>query len=114
MKTGNGDFIRSCFETIVLAVIIGFLTVWAAKAESNLNFDVLNGLFTPTQAERFFEVGREKIEREVEILNHPERYLSDDLLEIDPTLIEQMDRNRELPNFGRENAPFQLFLDTNY
>ena len=111
MKTDNRNFVFSWFNTLLVAAVIGFLTVWAVKAENNIDFDVVDGLFTPTQADLFFEVGRGKIEREVEIFNHPERYLSDDLLKIDPEIIEQMDRSRKLPDFSQENAPFRLFID---
>ena len=111
MKTINKSFICNSLETLLFAVFIGILAIMAAKAEGNFDFDVLNGLFTPTQASRFFEAGREDFAREVEIFNHPERYLSDDLLQIDPEIIEQMDRSREFPDFTQENVQFQLFQD---
>ena len=111
MKTSNKSLIHSSLETLLLAIVMGILTAWAAKAEDNFNFNVLNGLFTPTESERFFQAGREDFEREVEMFNHPERYLSDDLLKINPELIEQMDRSREFPDFSQESIQFQLFLD---
>ena len=111
MKTNNKDFVFSWLNTLLVAVIMGFLTVLAVKAESNFNFDVLNGLFTPTQSERFFQAGRENFEREVEIFNHPERYLEDDLLHIDPKLIEQMDLPREKLDFSQEDVKVRLLFD---
>ena len=111
MTTDNRNFVRSCWETLLVATTIGFLTVFAVKAESNLNFDGLNGLFTPTQSERFFQAGREDFEREVEIFNHPEHYLSDDILQIDPALIEQMNQNKSYPDLDWENSPYELQID---
>ena len=111
MKTPNKNFFCGSLETLLLAVVIGLLAVWAVKAEDSFNFDVLNGLFTPTQSERFFQAGKKYFEREVEIFSHPERYSKDDMLHIDPELIEQMDRSREFLDFEREDAEWQLLLD---
>lgn len=97
MKTNRKSLAVNCFNTLVLAVIIGILTAIAAKAQDHLNFELLNGLFTPTESERFFQAGREDFEREIAILNHPERYLSGDVLQIDPKIIKQMNQ-LELPS----------------
>ena len=86
MTTDNRNFVRSCWETLLVATTIGFLTVFAVKAESNLNFDGLNGLFTPTQSERFFQAGREDFEREV-------------------------DQNKSYPDLDLENSPQKLQID---
>lgn len=111
MKTDNRDFRFSWLNTLLLAIVIGLLAVFAAKAESNLNFDALNGLFTPTQSERFFQAGRADFEREVEIFNHPELYLRDDLLQIDPELIEQMDRYNSAVDFKLNDGEYELYRD---
>ena len=111
MKTSNKSFFYGSLETLLLAVAIGILAVLAVKAEDSFNYDVLNGLFTPTQSDRFFQAGREDFEREVEFFNHPERYFKDDLLHIDPELIEQMNLPKEKPDFDREDAKWQLLLD---
>lgn len=111
MKTNNRNFVRNCWETLLVAAIIGFLTIFAVKAESNLNFDALNGLFTPTQSERFFQAGRADFKREVEIFNHPELYLRDDLLQIDPELIEQMDRYNSAVDFKLNDGEYELYRD---
>ena len=111
MKADNREFVFSWFNTLLVAVIIGLLTVLAANAENNFDFDMLNGLFSPRQSERFFQAGREDFEREVEIFNHPERYLRDDLLHIAPELIEQMDRSREFSDFSQEKSQFKLLFD---
>ena len=66
------------------------MSIAIASAQAQTNSPVIDGLFTPTQSQRFFEAGREGFTREVEILNYSEDYLGEDLLQIDPALIEQM------------------------
>lgn len=112
MKADDRNFVFSWFNTLLLATIIGFLTVIAAKAENDLNFDALNGLFTPTQSEKFFQAGREDFEREIKFFNHPERYLREDLLKIDSELIEQMNQIQPDSEFDTHDAQYQLFPDT--
>jgi hypothetical protein len=109
MKT-NKNFVQSCLETFLLALIIGVLGVLAAKAEGNIDVQALNGLFTPTEATRFFQASREDFEKEVEIFNHSERYLRDDLLQINPELIEQMDRFGQSVDFSHQNGEYELYL----
>ena len=113
MKTNNSNlnFFSNSFNTLLLAVALGMLVVVAAKAESNFNFDVLNGLFTPTQSERFFQAGREDFEREIDIFNHPELYPSEDLLQIDPELVGQMNRLGHSVDFKLENGEYELHRD---
>ena len=111
MKADNKNFVFSWFNTLLVAVIIGFLAVTAAKAENNLDFDALNGLFTPTQSERFFQEGRENFEREVEILSHPEQYLWNDSLQIDPELLEQMNDKQTL-DLKFENSQYRIDRDS--
>lgn len=111
MKADNRDFRFSWFNTLVVAVVIGLLAVVAAKAENNFNFDLISGLFTPTQSERFFQAGREDFEREVAIFNHPELYLRDDLLQISPAIAEQMDLFSKSGNFNLDKAEYELYLD---
>lgn len=111
MRTNNtSPFVFNWFNAIAVAIAIVIMAaIGTAKGQDY--YDVVDGLFTPKQSERFFQAGREDFEREVEILNHPERYLSDDLLQIDPEIIEQMDRSRKFPDFTQENVQFKLFLD---
>jgi hypothetical protein len=111
MKTSK-NFVQSCLETLLLAVVIGVLGVLAVKAQDNIDIDVqaLNGLFTPTEATRFFQAGREDFEREVEIFNHPERYLQADSLQISPELIEKMDRFGQFEDFNPQSGECELYL----
>lgn len=103
MKTTTSRFVFSWFNSLIVAIIIVILAA-ITTANAQTNFNLLDGLFTPRQSERFFQAGRENFEREVEIFNHPERYLRDDLLQIDPELIEQMKHPRQprnrLPNIS--------------
>ncbi len=75
-----------------------------AFAQSNvpsIDRSVLNGLYSPSSAERFFEEGRRKIEREVQILKNPERYKHKDILQnnaIDIKIIEE--RGETNPTFN--------------
>jgi hypothetical protein len=109
MKTSK-NFVQSCLETLLLTVVIGVLGVLAVKAEDNVDVQALNGLFTPTEATRFFQAGREDFAREVEIFNHSERYLRDDLLQINPELIEQMDRFGQSVDFPSQSGEYKLYL----
>ena len=111
MKTNNTGLIFNWFNSLVLAVAIVIVAaITTAKAQNS--FNIINGLFTPTQADRFFQAGREDFEQEVKIFIHPERYLRDDLLQIDPELIEQMDQPKQLTDFGGSNCQYKLYPDT--
>lgn len=107
----NKAFISNSLKTLLLALIIGLLAVMAAEANNSPNLDSLNGLFTPTQAEKFFQVGRENLEREIEIFAHPEKYLREDLLEIDPELMEQVNQGQFYSDFDWKNSPQKLHID---
>jgi hypothetical protein len=109
METGK-NFVQSCFETFLLAVVIGVLEILAVKAQDNVDFEALNGLFTPTESARFFQAGRVDFAREVEIFNHPERYLGDNLLQINPELIEQMNRFGQSMDFRSQRGEYELYL----
>ena len=114
MKTNNRDFEFSWVNTLVFAIVIGFLAVFTVRAESNFNLDPLNGLFTPTQSERFFQAGREDFEQEVKFFNYPELYLRDDLLQIDPEIIEQLNQPKSDRDFDRDAADYQLYPESSY
>ncbi|MEM6611943.1 MAG: hypothetical protein AAF652_06755 [Cyanobacteria bacterium P01_C01_bin.72] len=104
-------FIYDSLETLLIALIIGLLTVWVVKAENKLDAGVLNGLFTPTQSERFFETGRENFEREIQLFTYPEKYLRSDMLQIDTKIIEQMDRGQFNSDYDWDNSTHKLRID---
>ncbi|MGF1589312.1 MAG: hypothetical protein ACFCU7_08725 [Pleurocapsa sp.] len=110
MKTNASGFVFNWFNSWLLAIaMVIFAAITTAKAENYL--DVVNGLFTPTESERFFQAGRADFEQEIELFTHPERYRSKDLLQIDPELIEQMDRFKQLPSFELDNSQYELHRD---
>ncbi len=115
MKSNTTHFVFNWFNSLLVAIaIVVFAAIKTANAQSNLNVPshVLNGLFSPTQSERFFQAGREDFEREIAIFNDPERYLNGDLLRIDPELIEQMNQLQPPDDFGRGNFQYELHLDS--
>ncbi len=111
MKTNTTCLIFNWFNSLALAVALVILTaITTAKAQDS--FNMINGLFTPTQADRFFQVGRKDFEKEIERFNYPESYSGDDILQIDPELIEQMDRHQQIPDFPTSNSQYELYSDT--
>lgn len=112
MRTNNtSPFVFNWFNAVAVAIAI-VITAAIGTAKGQDYYDAINGLFTPTQAENFFQTGREDFEREIEIFNHPERYFKDDFLQIDPKLIEQMDRSRQQHNFKQNSFQHELYIDT--
>lgn len=67
---------------------------------------VLNGLHSPTAAERFFEQGKKRIERETKILINPQLYKREGILKnnIDNTkIIEQLEQTNPIINFPEDS-----------
>ena len=112
MKTNILHSVTNLFESLAIAIIIVLLSaVTTAKAQSNIpNIpnSILNGLFTPTAAQRFFEKGRTNFEREIDYLVNSDFYFNEDLLQIDPESRELMKETMPLANFKQDN-----FLDLN-
>lgn len=95
------------FSLIAIAVIVSTMTT--AKAQNNIPQveNTLNGLFSPTAAQRFFETGKIDFEREIDFVTDSENYFNSDILQLDEEelreLIEQIqqiqiDRNSFLDN----------------
>lgn len=83
-----------------IAVFISLLGTIAIEAQENppqLQNSAVNGLFTPTAAQRFYEAGIKDFERKADFLIHPERHLSENILQIDPELIRQIKQNKSFP-----------------
>ena len=115
MKTNTLHFVSffctSLAIAIALVIIGGMGTAKAQNAVPKLNQSVLNGLFSPTAAERFFEKGRRDIEREAEILSHPERYRREDILKIDRNdikTIEETEKTKKIYNSPEETPQQEL------
>ena len=113
MKT-NTHFVSLFYTSLATAitlVIFGAMgTVLAQNPTPNVN-EVLrdfnsNDLFTPTAADRFFEEGRLKMEREIEILAHPERYSGEGILQIntlDMEVINETGEKKPNSNFPEDH-----------
>lgn len=95
------------FQLLVKSAIgsagaVAIATFVSLTSSANLvkaqNFDaVINGLFSPTQSERFFQEGRRSFESEVEILTNSEDHFKDDILQITPELL----KPRQYPSYFR-------------
>ncbi len=106
MNTNKLNVVSSfCTSLAIALVIMGNISVAQAQNTAvppNLNDSSLNGLFTPTSADRFFEEGRLKFEREIEILTNPEDYYNGAILQIetiDMKVIDEMGETKTIPNF---------------
>lgn len=101
MKTNILRFVSFFSTSLAIAIVLVIISAMST-AEANNNTPVsrnlpdlhpsaLNGLFSPTASERFLEEGRHKLEREVDILTHPERYDREAILKIDTTKIKNIE-----------------------
>lgn len=91
-----------CIYGTLASIIVGAMDV--AFAESTVPIpdrSVLNGLYSPTASEIFFEEGKRKIERETKILVNPRRYKKEGILKnnIVDTKIEELEQENPILNF---------------
>ena len=77
-------------------------------AQTRVNLNSLNGLFTPTQSQRFSRAGRERFEREIKIFSNPDKYFNNDLLTIDTAAIEQMKTPHPSSIFNSDPLQYEL------
>ena len=116
MKTNTLHFISFFGTSLLIAIFLVIIAaIGTAKAQNtlpNFNQSALNGLFTPTAADRFFEQGRRNLEREAEILAHPERYYREDILQTNTIDIKIIDETGEkIPIDDYLEDPAQPELD---
>ena len=120
MKTNNLNLVFSWFNTLIVAIaIIVVPTIATAEGQHSsvminglsIPNNVTDGLFTPTESQRFFQAGREYFEREVEIFTFPERYLEGGLLRLEPKLNEQIDLLQLSNNLNSENIDLKQDLE---
>lgn len=96
-----------CICGTFASVIVGAMD--AAFAESTVpipNQSVLNGLYSPTASERFFEQGKNKIERETKILVNPQRYKKEGILKnniVNSRIIEELEQENPILNFPEDS-----------
>jgi hypothetical protein len=79
-------------SALVLSVIVLGIAISpilkAQPVRGNLQTQqVLPGLFTPTNSQRFFEAGRNQFEREIQNLRERDNYAPEDLLQINPEVL---------------------------
>ena len=115
MKTNTVHSISILCQALAIAIFLVIVSaVGTAKAQNtrpNVNQSSLNGLFTPTSADRFFKQGREQMEREIEILANPEDYLSGNILQIntiDMKIIDETGETQPVPNFPEYSPQNQM------
>lgn len=115
MKTNNLHSIAIFCNSLAIATFLVIVSAMGtAKAQNtlpNVNQSTFNALFTPTAADRFFEVGREQMEREAEILANPERYYDANLLQIqtiDINMINELGETEPIPNFSEDSPQNHL------
>ena len=80
-------------------------TAKAQEAVSMPNQSLLNGLYSPTASERFFEEGKKKIERETKILVNPKLDRREGILKnnIVNNRIEQLEETNPILNFPKDS-----------
>ena len=120
MKTNNLHFAVNLIESVFIAVVLVLITAIAtAKAQDsspripNSN-PTLNGIFSPTAADRFFEAGREDFAKEIDFLRDSDKYFNDDLLKFDEELIEQMQKTKPFPDSELDNVKISKSVFTGY
>ncbi len=104
MKTKNLHLV-SIFYTLCLTTILvlhcGIKIALAQNPQS-----VINGMSTPTAAQRFFEEGDEMMEREIDILVHPDIYSHENILEmkgINPQNIQESEQPETINELHESN-----------
>jgi hypothetical protein len=93
---------KFCLTTIALFIS----TITTAKAQNNLPpvENTLNGLFSPTAAQRFFETGKVDFEREIDFVSDSENYFNDDILQLDKEeLREPIEEIKQIQNIEQNN-----------
>ncbi len=81
-------------------------TAKAQEAVQIPNQTVLNGLYSPTASERFFEEGKRSIERETRILTNPKLNQREGLLKnniVNSQIIEELEEKNPILNFPQDN-----------
>ena len=115
MKPKTLHFVSYWLESLIIAIaIILMVASDTATAQNRIdsvpNF-VINGLFTPTASQQFFEAGSDNLEAEARILDNPEQYFDRDLLKIDPAAIEAMRQYQSSPALWKNNPNQKLELE---
>jgi len=96
-----------CIYGIFTSVMIGAIdTAFAETTVPLPNQSVLNGLYSPTASERFFEEGKRNIEKQTQILINSERYKREDILKnniVNSKIIEELEQTNPIFNFPKDS-----------
>ena len=112
MKTNIFMLQFAGFICIYSSLIIGVTST--AKAQEAIPLPdqtVLNGLYSPTASERFFEEGKRSIEREARILINPKLNQREGLLKnniINSKIIEELEDKNPILDFPQDNFQRKL------
>lgn len=109
MKTNTFTLQLAASICICSSFIIG--ATGKAQAQQTVplplpNQTVLNGLYSPTASERFFEKGKRSIERETRILTNPKLNQRENLLKnntVNSEIIEELEEKNPIINFPQDN-----------
>ena len=74
----------------------------ATKAQNTVN--TLNGLFTPTKSQRYFQEGRRDFDIQVEILNDPDYYFNQQIPQFDEELLNETLESSPLNSASEHNS----------
>lgn len=64
---------------------------------------MINGLFTPTEPDRFFQEGRRKFDAKTRVLDNAKYYFDNDILDISPEVLRQ-EQEKKYHDFREENS----------
>ncbi|MEM7714781.1 MAG: hypothetical protein AAF349_14595 [Cyanobacteria bacterium P01_A01_bin.68] len=101
-----------CTYATFASLILG--ATGTAKAQEAIPLPdqtVLNGLYSPTASERFFEEGKRSIEREARILINPKLNQREGLLKnniINSKIIEELEDKNPILDFPQDNFQRKL------
>ena len=93
---------------IAIAITIGAITNSSAQNNPPVQTPNINGLFTPTAAQRFFETGRNNFEKEIDSVIDSEDSFSKDLLQLNPELVEQMKETSSTQDTEQSNRQLKF------
>ena len=107
MKNKFAHQVYRLSATILISLIMVILGGNATTNAQN-TVNVINGLFTPTKAQRFFNEGRRNFDLQVEILNDPDYYFNQQIPQFDQRLLHKTVENSPLNPVPETNPNHNL------
>lgn len=112
VKMKTNKYLFAAFICIYSTLIFGATgKVKAQEAVPLPNQTVLNGLYSPTASERFFEEGKRSIEKETRILLNPKLRQREGLLKnniVNSRIIEELEEKNPILDFPQDNLQRKL------